>query len=367
MGFNCGIVGLPNVGKSTLFNALTSTSNAEAANYPFCTIEPNTGLVSVPDKRLFELAKLADSQKIIPAQLEFVDIAGLVKGASKGEGLGNKFLSHIREVDAIVQVLRCFEDGDITHVDGDVDPIRDCETIETELILSDLESIEKRTISLQKKARGNDKEAKIALEIIKKIQPILEEGNSARAFKPQNQDEAKAFKELQLITSKPMFYVCNVAEDEAIEGNEYSKKVQERAEKENSNSVLISAKIEEEVAQLENEEEKQEFLQAIGLQETGLSKMIKAGYDLLDLQTFFTIGSKEARAWTIRKKSSAPQAAGKIHTDFEKGFIRAETIAFSDYLEVGSEQAAKDKGKMRSEGKDYVVQDGDVIHFRFNV
>ncbi len=365
MGFNCGIVGLPNVGKSTLFNALTQTAAAEAANYPFCTIEPNTGRVGVPDERLNKLAEIAGSKEIIPTQLEFVDIAGLVKGASKGEGLGNKFLSHIREVDAIVQVLRCFEDGDITHVEGSVDPIRDAEIIETELVLADLESVEKRIPGLEKRARSQDKEAKAQLEMLQQVYELLAEGKPAREFKV-DEDDAKLFKSLQLITAKPMMYVCNVAEDEAESGNEHSAKAIQRAELEGAAYVIVSARIEEEISGLESDEEKAEFLESIGLSETGLSRVIRTGYELLELITFFTIGPKEAHAWTVRKGSLAPQAAGVIHTDFEKGFIRSETIACADFINLGGEQKAKEAGKMRLEGKDYVTQDGDVMHFRFN-
>jgi GTP-binding protein YchF len=321
---------------------------------------------SVPDKRLEELAAIAESKEIIPTQLEFVDIAGLVKGASKGEGLGNKFLSHIREVDAIVHVLRCFEDGDITHVEGGVDPLRDAEIIETELVLADLESVEKRIPNLEKKIRGQDKEAAAQLELLKRVYEILAEGKPARAMEV-SKDEQKTFNMLQLITSKPFLYVCNVAEDEAAEGNEHSAKVAEKAKAENAAYVVISAKIEEEIAGLTSEEEKKEFLEAIGLEETGLSRVIHAGFSLLNLISFFTIGPKEARAWTLRKGLLAPQAAGVIHTDFEKGFIRAETIAYPDYLAGKGEQGAKDAGKMRLEGKEYIVNDGDVMHFRFNV
>lgn len=366
MGFKCGIVGLPNVGKSTLFNALTSTASAEAANYPFCTIEPNTGLVAVPDDRLEKLAVIAESAKIIPNQIEFVDIAGLVKGASKGEGLGNKFLSHIREVDVIVYVLRCFEDGNITHVEGRIDPIQDAEIIETELILADLESLEKRVHNLEKKARRNDKDSTEQLEIIKKILPILEKGKPARLFEI-NKENKRAFNLLQLLTSKPIMYIANMSEDEVIIGNKFSKKVEEYAKKQNSNCTLISARIEEEIANLDDEEDKKEFLEAVGLEETGLSQIIKKGYNLLEQITFFTIGPKEAHAWNVKEKSKAPQAAGVIHTDFEKGFISAETISSDDYIKYKGEQGSKEAGKMRMEGKEYIVNDGDVFHFRFNV
>lgn len=366
MGFNCGIVGLPNVGKSTLFNALTQTASAEAANYPFCTIEPNIGRVNVPDKRLLELARIAGSKELIHTQLEFVDIAGLVKGASQGEGLGNKFLSHIREVDAIVNVLRCFEDDDITHVEGSVDPLRDAEIIETELILADLDSLEKRIPNLEKKARSLDKEVIAQLDLIKRVLVVLGKGEPARKVEI-SESEQKTFRMLGLITSKPIMYVCNVSEDDAATGNELTAKIEQKAKNENAACVIISAAIEEEISALENEEEKAEFLESIGLEETGLSRIIKSGYELLDLVTFFTIGPKEAHAWTLRKKLKAPSAAGVIHTDFEKGFIRAETISCNDFIACNGEQGAKDNGKMRLEGKDYVVNDGDVFHFRFNV
>lgn len=361
MGLAIGIVGLPNVGKSTLFNALTQTQAAEAANYPFCTIEPNTGIVSVPDMRLSDLASIAKSEKIIATQLEFVDIAGLVKGASQGEGLGNQFLTHIREVDAIAHVVRCFEDGDITHVEGSVDPLRDAEIIETELILSDLESVDKRMPALEKKAKGGDKAAAETLELLKQIKPVLDSGKPARTI------NHPGLRNLQLITAKPLMYVCNVKEDEAQNGNKFTKIVEEKAKKEGANCVIISAKIEAEIAQLGSDEEKLEFLKDIGLTETGLSRLIRSGYQLLNLITFFTVGPKEARAWTVKRGAKAPEGAGVIHTDFEKGFIRAETIAFSDYVTLKGEAGAKDAGKLRLEGKEYVVQDGDVMHFRFNV
>lgn len=364
MSLQCGIVGLPNVGKSTLFNALTGTSNAEAANYPFCTIEPNTGIVSVPDNRLHKLADLAGSAKIIPAFIEFVDIAGLVKGASKGEGLGNKFLSHIREVDAIIHVLRCFEDVDVTHVHGTIDPISDAEVIETELILADLESIEKRLPNMQKRMKSGDKTLKEQVEMLEACKVILGEGKPVRSL---NKDFKPAeLKKLQLITSKPVLYVCNVLDTEAATGNEHSKKVAEKAASEGANSVIISSKIEEEIASLDEMEEKMAFLEDLGLSETGLSKIIKSSYDLLGLESFFTIGPKEAHAWTYKKGTLAPAAAGIIHTDFESGFIRAEVISCSDYLEMGSEAKVKEKGKMRVEGKEYIMQDGDVVLFRFN-
>lgn len=366
MGFNCGIVGMPNVGKSTLFNALTATANAQAANFPFCTIEPNVGRVAVPDPRLKNIAQLAGSANVIPAQLEFVDIAGLVKGASKGEGLGNQFLANIRETDAIIHVLRCFEDGDITHVEGSVDPIRDAEIIETELMLADLESVEKQIVNLEKKARSNDKDAKAQLDLAQKVKLTLEEGKSARTVEV-SKDEEKGFKMLQLLTSKPILYVCNVKEDEAATGNAYSEKVAKMAEEQGANHVVICASIESEIAQLDTDEEKTEFLETMGLTEPGLDKIIRAGYDLLGLQTYFTAGPKETRAWTIHRGDKAPEAAGVIHTDFQKGFIKAEVIAFDDYIAAKGEQGAKETGKMRQEGKEYIVKDGDVILFRFNV
>lgn len=363
MGFNCGIVGLPNVGKSTLFNALLSTQAAEAANYPFCTIEPNIGRVSVPDERLAKLAHIAQSANIIPTQLEFVDIAGIVRGASKGEGLGNQFLSHIREVDAIIYMLRCFEDGDITHVEGRIDPLSDAEIIETELVLADMESLEKRLPNLLKKAKG-DKESKEQADVMEKVLAVVSQGKSARHYKPVDDNEYRIIKNMQLLTAKPVLYVCNVEEASASSGNDYSRKV---AEKVNAPTVVISAKIESEVAQLPTQEDKMEFLTALGLNETGLARLIHSGYALLDLITYFTVGPKEARAWTVTRGMAAPQAAGVIHTDFEKGFIRAETIAYNDYLACNGEQGAKESGKVRLEGKEYIVQDGDVMHFRFNV
>jgi len=363
MGFNCGIVGLPNVGKSTLFNALLSTQAAEAANYPFCTIEPNVGRVAVPDERLTKLAAIAGSAQVIPTQLEFVDIAGLVRGASRGEGLGNQFLAHIREVDAIIYMLRCFEDDDITHVEGRIDPLADADIIETELVLADLESLEKRLPALQKKSRG-DKEAAAQAEVMEKLFKVVSEGKPARSYKPTGDEEAKLVRQMQLLTAKPVLYVCNVEEASAATGNAFSKRV---AEKITAPIVIISARIESEVAQLGTEAEKTEFLEALGLRETGLTRLIRAGYGLLSLLTFFTVGPKEARAWTALRGVLAPQAAGVIHTDFEKGFIRAETIAYADYVACKGEQGAKEAGKLRLEGKDYVVQDGDVLHFRFNV
>lgn len=366
MGFKCGIVGLPNVGKSTLFNALLSTMQAEAANYPFCTIEPNVGRVSVPDARIDTLAKIAASAQIIPTQLEFVDIAGLVRGASKGEGLGNQFLSHIREVDAIMYVLRCFEDGDVTHVEGSVNPLRDAEIIETELVLADLESLEKRLPALQKKAKGGDKEATAHVALMERVLKVVSEGHAARQVEIKDDAERTILRNMQLLTSKPIMYVCNVDEGSAASGNALSKTVQDMAAKKNVPAVIVSAKIEAEISMLETPAEKQEFLETLGLSETGLSRIIRAGYSLLNLITYFTIGPKEARAWTIMKGTRAPAAAGVIHSDFEKGFIRSETIGYNDYVVCNGEQGAKEAGKFRLEGKDYVVQDGDVMHFRFN-
>lgn len=363
MGFKCGIVGLPNVGKSTLFNALTQTAQAEAANYPFCTIEPNVGEVAVPDKRLDTLAGIAGSKEIIPTRLTFVDIAGLVRGASKGEGLGNKFLSHIREVDAVAYVLRCFVDEDITHVENRIDPLADADVVETELMLADLESLEKRISQIEKKAKSGDKEAKAQYAVMEKPLVLLREGKPARLAQ-MTAEEMPAFRALQLLTSKPVVYVCNVEEASAANGNAYSKQVEERAKAENAAIVVISAKIESEFAGLAPED-RDAFLSEMGLDEPGLNRLIRAGYDLLDLVTYFTVGPKEARAWTITRGTKAPQAAGVIHTDFEKGFIRAETIAFNDYVAGNGETGAKEAGKMRLEGKEYVVQDGDVMHFRF--
>lgn len=363
MGFNCGIVGLPNVGKSTLFNALLSTQAAEAANYPFCTIEPNVGRVAVPDPRITTLAAIANSAQIIPTQLEFVDIAGLVRGASKGEGLGNQFLAHIREVDAIIYMLRCFEDDDITHVEGRIDPLADAEIIETELILADMESLEKRLPALQKKSRG-DKESAAQAEVMEKVLKVISEGKAAREYVPANDDEKKILRNMQLLTAKPVLFVCNVEEASAATGNTFSDTVRAKVK---APTIIISARIESEVAQLGSDAEKAEFLEALGLKETGLARLIHTGYALLDLITYFTVGPKEARAWTINRGMLAPQAAGVIHTDFEKGFIRAETIAYADYVACKGEQGAKEAGKLRLEGKDYVVQDGDVLHFRFNV
>ncbi len=365
MGFNCGIVGLPNVGKSTLFNALTETAAAAAANYPFCTIEPNVGRVPVPDPRLDILAKLGKSQKIVPTSLEFVDIAGLVRGASKGEGLGNQFLANIREVDAIVHVLRCFESGDITHVEGSIDPIRDAETVETELMLADLDSLERRVNADQKKARGGEKEAKERLAVSERVLEALRNGKPARTV-TVSEEERKILKGLQLLTSKPVLYAANVEEASAAKGNATSARVEAMAKEQGAASVVISAAIEAEVAQLPAEE-RTAFLADLGLEETGLARVIRAGHGLLDLITFFTVGPKEAHAWTVRNGAKAPEAAGAIHTDFERGFIRAETIAYDDFVSLGSEQAVKDAGKMRVEGADYLVKDGDILHFRFNV
>lgn len=364
MGFNCGIVGLPNVGKSTLFNALTATAAAESANYPFCTIEPNIGRIVVPDNRLFQLAKLANSQNIIPTQLEFVDIAGIVKGASSGEGLGNKFLSHIRETDAILHVVRCFDNDDITHVSGKIDPISDIDTIETELLLADLESVEARIPNLEKKAKSGDKSSKETLEVLLKVYEVLKSGRLAIET-DVSIDQKNTLKQLQLITTKPMMYICNVSENDVVSGNEYTASVIEKAK--GKPVVIVSAAIEADIAILDSNEDKQEFLKELGLSMTGLDKVIKQGYDLLDLITYFTVGPKESRAWTIKKGTKAPGAAGVIHTDFERGFICAETVTWQDYLNCGGEQLAKQQGKLRLEGKDYIVQDGDVMHFRFNV
>jgi ribosome-binding ATPase len=367
MGFKCGIVGLPNVGKSTLFNALTETAAAQAANYPFCTIEPNVGEVAVPDPRLDMLAALAKSAAIIPTRLTFVDIAGLVRGASKGEGLGNQFLANIREVDAIAHVVRCFEDDDVTHVEGRVDPIADIETVETELMLADLESLERRADGLERKARGTDKDAKEAretLDLIGRALSLLRDGKPAR-LTPRRPEEEKAFHMLGLLTSLPVLYVCNVDEDSAGTGNAFSREVEARAKTEDAAVVVISAKIEAEIAVL-SRDEREDYLAAIGLKEAGLDRLIAAGYALLHLVTYFTAGPKETRAWTVTKGTKAPQAAGVIHSDFERGFIRAETISYDDYVACGGEAGARDAGKMRLEGKDYVVQDGDVLHFRFS-
>jgi ribosome-binding ATPase len=363
MGFKCGIVGLPNVGKSTLFNALTESAAAAAANYPFCTIEPNIGEVPVPDPRLDKLGAIAKSAQIVPTRLTFVDIAGLVKGASKGEGLGNQFLAHIREVDAVAYVLRCFEDADVVHVEGRVDPIADADTIETELMLADLESLERRLPILEKKIRGQDKEAKKTLEIVERALALLREGRPAR-LAYVNEEERPLFKGLGLLTAKPVLYVANVDEASAAAGNTYSARVAERAAKEGAGCVVISAKIEAELAELPPQE-RRAYLSELGLAEPGLNRLIREGYKLLGLITYFTAGPKEARAWTVPRGTRAPQAAGVIHTDFEKGFIRAETIPYDDYVALGGETGARDAGKLRLEGKDYVVEDGDVLHFRF--
>jgi len=363
MGFKCGIVGLPNVGKSTLFNALTETAAAQAANYPFCTIEPNVGEVAVPDERLETLAVLAKSAQIVPTRLTFVDIAGLVRGASKGDGLGNQFLGNIREVDAIAHVVRCFEDTDVTHVENRIDPIADIETVETELMLADLESLEKRVDGLNKKAKGGDKEAKESLDLITRALAQLRDGKPARSTERKPEEE-KAFHMLGLLTSLPVLYVCNVEEASAASGNAFSQKVEAKAKEEGAGSIVISAKIESEIAVLARDE-RNDYLTAVGLDEAGLDRLIGAGYALLNLVTYFTAGPKESRAWTITRGTKAPQAAGVIHSDFEQGFIRAETIAYDDYVACGGEVGAREAGKMRLEGKDYVVQDGDVMHFRF--
>jgi GTP-binding protein YchF len=363
MGFKCGIVGLPNVGKSTLFNALTQTAAAQAANYPFCTIEPNVGDVAVPDQRLDSLAAIAGSKEIIPTRITFVDIAGIVRGASKGEGLGNQFLANIREVDAIAHVVRCFENGDITHVEGRIDPIADIETIETELMLADLDSLEKRIVPLEKKAKSGDKEAKEQVSVMERCLALLRDGKPARLAERSNEEE-RTFQMLNLLTAKPVLYVCNVEEAAAHDGNSFSAKVFERAKAEGARAVVVSAQIESEIAVMDAADQK-DYLEAVGLDEPGLNRVIRAGYELLELLTYFTVGPKEARAWTITKGTRAPQAAGVIHTDFEKGFIRAETIAYSDYVTNKGEAGAREAGKFRLEGKDYIVADGDVLHFRF--
>ncbi|MEP9389522.1 redox-regulated ATPase YchF [Mesorhizobium sp. KR9-304] len=366
MGFKCGIVGLPNVGKSTLFNALTRTAAAQAANYPFCTIEPNTGEVAVPDPRLKKIAAVAGSKEIIPTRISFVDIAGLVRGASKGEGLGNQFLANIREVDAIVHVLRCFEDDDITHVEGRINPVADAETVETELMLADLDSLERRIVQFRKRAQGKDKEAATVLPMMEKALELLQAGKPARVLlKGIAAEDLRILQGLNLLTSHPVLYVCNVAEKDAATGNEHTKAVEKMAQTQGAGTVVISAAIEAEVAQLSDEEE-MEFLASLGLDEPGLDKLIRAGYELLDLITYFTAGPKETRAWTIVKGTKAPQAAGVIHTDFERGFIRAQTIAYADFITLGGEVAAKEAGKARDEGKEYVVQDGDIMLFKFN-
>jgi GTP-binding protein YchF len=366
MGFRCGIVGLPNVGKSTLFNALTETQAAQAANYPFCTIEPNVGRVEVPDARLDQIAAIAKSAKIVPTQLEFVDIAGLVKGASKGEGLGNQFLGNIREVDAIVHVLRCFEDDDIQHVSNKVDPIADAEVVETELMLADLDSLEKRVENARRRATSGDKESKTLVSVLGQALDLLREGKPARLTKPNGDDEERLFAQAQLLTAKPVLYVCNVAEEDAANGNAMSEAVFAKAKAEGAQAVVVSAAIESELVAMAPEE-RNEYLADLGLSESGLSRVIRAGYELLGLKTFFTAGPKEARAWTFPSGAKAPQAAGEIHTDFEKGFIRAETIAYDDYVSLGGEAGAREAGKLRQEGKEYVVKDGDVMLFKFNV
>lgn len=366
MGFRCGIVGLPNVGKSTLFNALTETQAAQAANYPFCTIEPNVGQVAVPDARLDQIAEIAKSAKVIPTQLAFVDIAGLVKGASQGEGLGNQFLGNIREVDAIVHVLRCFEDDDIQHVSNRVDPLADAEVVETELLLADLESLEKRVPAAAKRATGGDKEAKLMASVLGQALDLLKDGKPARLTEPKDEEEARVFCQAQLLTAKPVLYVCNVAEEDAASGNALSEQVFAKAAAEGAEAVVVSAAIEAELVAMPVED-RAEFLAELGLDESGLSRVIRAGYKLLGLQTFFTAGPKEARAWTFPTGAKAPQAAGEIHTDFERGFIRAETIAFDDYVALGGESGAREAGKLRQEGKEYLVQDGDVMLFKFNV
>jgi GTP-binding protein YchF len=367
MGFRCGIVGLPNVGKSTLFNALTRTAAAQAANYPFCTIEPNTGEVAVPDPRLQRLAALGKSAEIIPTRITFVDIAGLVRGASKGEGLGNQFLANIREVDAIAHVLRCFEDPDVVHVEGEIDPIADAETVETELMLADLESLERRIQPLRKKATARDKEALTLLPVMEKALATLNSGKPARVLRAGiAPEELRILDGLQLLTAKPVLYVANVAEVDAATGNALSEKVAALAKSQGAGFIVISAAIEAEIAQLPPEESR-EYLASMGLEEPGLDRLIRAGYELLGLVTFFTVGPKETRAWTVEKGAKAPQAAGVIHTDFERGFIRAQTIAYADFIACGGEVGAKEAGKARDEGKDYVVQDGDVMLFKFNV
>jgi len=367
MALQCGIVGLPNVGKSTLFNCL-SNAKAQSANFPFCTIEPNVGVITVPDERLNKLAEIVHPQRIVPTTVEIVDIAGLVKGASKGEGLGNKFLANIRETDAILHVLRCFDDDNITHVDGSVDPLRDKAIIDTELQLKDLETVEARIQKVYKQAQtGGDKTAKLAYEVLSRYKEALEQGLNARTVTFETKDEQKVARELYLLTSKPVLYVCNVDEASAVTGNAYVEKVREAIQEEGANLLVVAAKIESEIAELETYEERQLFLGEIGLEESGVSRLIRAAYQLLDLETYFTAGVQEVRAWTYTKGSKAPRAAAAIHTDFEKGFIRAEVIKFEDFITYGSEAAVKEAGKMSVEGKEYVVQDGDIMHFRFNV
>ena len=365
MGFKCGIVGLPNVGKSTLFNALTRTAAAQAANYPFCTIEPNTGEVAVPDPRLDAIAAIAKPASIVPTRIGFVDIAGLVRGASKGEGLGNQFLANIREVDAIVHVLRCFDDGDVTHVEGHVDPVADAETVSTELMLADLTSLERRVDPIRKRAASGDKEAKAEMALMDGALALLSDGKPARLLSVPEEQKSD-FNALNLLTAKPVLYVANVEEASAATGNQHSARVEQMANAEGAGAVVISAAIESEIAQLP-EDDQREFLETVGLEEPGLDRLIRAGYALLGLITFFTAGPKEARAWTVSKGAKAPQAAGSIHTDFEKGFIRAQTISYDDFIGLGGEQAAREAGKARDEGKEYVVEDGDVMLFKFNV
>lgn len=367
MALQCGIVGLPNVGKSTLFNCL-SNAKAQSANFPFCTIEPNVGVITVPDERLNKLAELINPKRIVPTTVEIVDIAGLVKGASKGEGLGNKFLANIRETDAILHVLRCFDDSNVVHVDGSVDPIRDKEIIDMELQLKDLETIESRIKRIQKQAQtGGDKQAKVAYEVLSKFREALSEGKNARSVEFETKDERAAAHDMFLLTNKPVLYVCNVDEASAVNGNEYVERVREVAKKEGTEILVVAAKVESEIAELETYEERQEFLEEVGLKESGVSRLIKSAYHLLNLETYITAGEPEVRAWTFYKGWKAPQCAGVIHTDFEKGFIRAEVIKYQDYLDFGSEAAVKEAGKLAVEGKDYVVQDGDIMHFRFNV